>query len=290
MKYSTYLCFDQYGCANKLVLLSYTLWGCDDWRLLMNKMRKFLLQAMAIKLAVVFLGISIMGVGYALGELWFKLNVTDDEIKTAITNARPQDIDARNEFGQTGLMFAAGAGKEDIARQLIAKGADINAISQDVDRNTSLHIAINSSSVPSSYNKIESITSVPGSYNIALMLIEKGAKVNIKNNLGQQPIHFIIQISPSLPGAYEARLQLLQKLLDAGADINAQDNDGNTMLHLSVSIHDILWLEALLNKYGNLLNKSLKTFQGKTAYDMARESNVNNPDNTLLEKLKPNSP
>lgn len=256
----------------------------------MNKMRKFLLQAMAIKLAVVFLGISIMGVGYALGELWFKLNVTDDEIKTAITNARPQDIDVRNEFGQTGLMFAAGAGKEDMARQLIAKGADINAISQDVDRNTPLHIAINSSSVPGSYNKIESITSVPGSYNIALMLIEKGAKVNIRNNLGQQPIHFIIQISPSLPGAYEARLQLLQKLLDAGADINAQDNDGNTMLHLSVSIHDILWLEALLNKYGNLLNKSLKTFQGKTAYDMARESNVNNPDNTLLEKLKPNSP
>jgi ankyrin repeat protein len=253
----------------------------------MNKMKKFLLQAMAIKLAVVFLGISIMGVGYALGELWFKLNVTDDEITTAINNAPLQDIDARNEFGQTGLMFAAAAGKEEMAKQLIARGADINAISQDVDRNTPLHIAVNSSSVPRSYNRIENNTSVPGSYNIALMLIEKGAKVNIKNNLGQQPIHFIIQVSPSLPGSYEARLHLLQRLLDAGADINAQDDDGNTMLHLSVSIHDILWLEALLAKYGSILNKSLKTLQGKTAYDMARESNVNSPDDTLLAKLKP---
>lgn len=240
----------------------------------MNKMKKFLLQAMAIKLAVVFLGISIMGVGYALGELWFKLNATDDDIKTAINNTSSQDIDARNEFGQTGLMFAASYGKEDMAKQLIAKGANINAVSQDTDKNTPLHTAI--------YN-----ASVPGSYNIALLLIEKGANVNAENNLGQRPLHFIIQISPNLVGAYDLRITLLQRLKDAGADMNARDKDGNTMLHLSVSIHDILWLKALLTAFGYILDRSIKNNQGKTAYDMAKEANVNDPDNKLLDMLAP---
>lgn len=240
----------------------------------MNKMRKFLLQAMAIKLAVVFLGISIMGVGYALGELWFKLNETDDDIRLAIEDAPTRAIDARNEFGQTGLMFAASYGKFDMAKQLIAKGADINGISNDQDKNTPLHTAI--------YNG-----SVPGSYDIATLLIDEGAKVNTKNNLGQQPIHFVIQISSNLVGVYDRRLALIQRLKDAGVDLNAKDKDGNTLLHLSASIHDILWLKALLQVFGNQLDLSIKNNQGQTPQDVARALNVNDPDGKMIELLQP---
>lgn len=61
-------------------------------------------------------------------------------------------------------------------------------------------------------------------FSIADFLIAKGANVNDKNNPEQKaPIHFVREINS------------LQSLIKAGADINAVDRDGNSLLHLIAS-------------------------------------------------------
>ena len=53
-------------------------------------------------------------------------------------------------------------------------------------------------------------------------LIDLGSNVNIKDTMGQTPLFF---------GAYDPDLEKIKILIEAGADVNAADKDGNTVLH-----------------------------------------------------------
>lgn len=114
------------------------------------------------------------------------------------------DVNARDQYGVTCLMFSAITGSAELIQTLIDKGADANA--QDNYGRTAL---------------IEALTTendIP--LKIFQALIEAGADVNIRIEGGLTPIML----------AADGNKEILRLLIDAGADPNAIDKEGITIL------------------------------------------------------------
>jgi len=121
------------------------------------------------------------------------------------------DLSANNKLGETPLYVAAEKGQLEIAKLLIAKGADAKALTPNGE-STSLMTA----------------------------LIEAGAEINLANRDGETPLHWA-----ATTGTFLA----VKALADAGADLNVQDvSAGNTPLHAAVSHDDIVLIHYLISK------------------------------------------
>jgi ankyrin repeat protein len=108
--------------------------------------------------------------------------------------------------GMTALLFAARQGKLDALRALLDGGADINQAG--ADSTSPLLIAV-----------------VNGHYEVASLLIERGANANIADLNGRTPLYAAVDLrnvqwsqapAPELPQA--EHLAMITQLLDAGAD------------------------------------------------------------------------
>lgn len=131
------------------------------------------------------------------------------------------------------LLHAVAAEDHESIRDLLSKGADINATDED-DR-TALHIAIFTDNADVAEILIHHGADVNATTNswketplhdattrqTIQVLVENGADVNARDLLGQTSLHKAA-IRSSLP---------TQVLLDKGADVNALDKDGDTPLH-----------------------------------------------------------
>lgn len=95
-------------------------------------------------------------------------------------------------YGATALHVAAYFGRIDIARALIAHGADINA--RATLGGSPVHNAVNS-----------------GEADMVRFLLDKGAQTNFKNADGATPLHF---------AAAAGYAEIVRMLIDAGADPN----------------------------------------------------------------------
>ena len=92
---------------------------------------------------------------------------------------------------------------------------------------------------------------------IAKLLIEKGANVNTKNNIGFTPLHGACVIASS----YGSDFDLVELLIARGADINIQDNYGRTPLYCAGCSFKTAWLlienGADVNSGNNVLHYTL---------------------------------
>lgn len=119
------------------------------------------------------------------------------------------DVDVRDRYKDTPLREACRAGALDILQWLLDHGADLNA--QNYVGWTALHGAIN-------YGQ-------PQAFH---MLIARNPDIHIRTNLGKSPLHLAAS-----PQVNRDHVDLMQVLLDCGADPNARDNDDSTPLHHS---------------------------------------------------------
>lgn len=118
------------------------------------------------------------------------------------------DVNLKDNQGVTALMMAVGAGQSIVAHLLISEGADLNAA--DNQGNNALHYLAKRNSWV-----VEDDT--------AKLLLAADIDINKTNNLGRTPLHLAI---------LSKKRNLIQSLIDAGADLNIPDNTGVTPLDM----------------------------------------------------------
>jgi len=138
---------------------------------------------------------------------------------TALLLKHHAEVDAKDARGFTPLCMAAVGGSVPTFQLLIDAGADIkHKINNDA---TILHLASNPE--------------------IARIALENGMKITAKDNIGRTPLHYAAgcdeskhSISPHFGGrspySVFKNTDIMQFLLDSGADINARDNSNKTPL------------------------------------------------------------
>lgn len=109
--------------------------------------------------------------------------------------------------GYTALHFAAWFGHYEVAKYLIMKGSNINAVSKNDSKVTPLHSAV-----------------AAGYGDIASLLAERGADVNAKQGDGNTPLHVAVT---------NGHARIVQMLLEKGADPSVKNNLGKTPADLA---------------------------------------------------------
>jgi len=146
-----------------------------------------------------------------LANLNPKKKLAEEEL-AGILMADGDDVNVKDDAGDTALLKAASSGKKELAEMLLAHGADVNA--RDNDGWTPLLAAANG-----------------GYTELAELFLAHGADVNAKDQNGLTPLHLAVR-SPE-GGALKDYKQLAELLLARGADVNARDNDSRTPLHMA---------------------------------------------------------
>jgi ankyrin repeat protein len=112
--------------------------------------------------------------------------------------------------GFTPLHLAAFFARDDAARTLIARGAEVGAVSRNQMTNQPLHAA-----------------AAGGSVEICRLLLENGADVNARQQGGYTPLH---------EAAHRADLEMIDLFLEAGAEKAAKSDDGKTPRDMAVDV------------------------------------------------------
>ena len=137
---------------------------------------------------------------------------------------RGGDINGKDEDGRSYLQIALNYENWKAASFLIKKGVDINVI-KDKSGQTLLNAAL---------EKLQ--------WDAASFLIRNGADVNAKDD-DATPLHYIVYSSCPNPNLlqtctdreeieiWKKKLEIIDQLISAGADINSKDKDGDTLLY-----------------------------------------------------------
>lgn len=221
------------------------------------------------KITLLVVGLSIIGyIVSASQKAWFNQIATPSQVKSALEEF-PDAIDVVDADGITGLMMAAKNSYVERAKLLIKYKASLdmkakNEKDKDDERrygNTALHFAV--------LNGDDS-----GSYEIAKLLIASGADVKATNDKGYTALHFILSI-----GDLNRRIELMKLLMAASGNalaqtayLNAQNDEGNTMLHLAALMNRMDWIAALIKEYGKELKFDIKNIKGEYPENVAKEA------------------
>ncbi len=176
------------------------------------------------------------------------------------------NVDQRDLNGMTALMLAVIRNDKPFAERLINLRANINAKANNQWANSALHMSL-------LHNRVDMLQ----------FLLQNGAQPNIINAEGLTPIFYVL----ALRGRYDIGSEVgeaesttsrvfdaLNALVKAGANINAQDSQGYTLLHRAIYWGATDLAVYMIHIYGDKINFDLRTRgAGRTVYALAKENN-----------------
>lgn len=137
------------------------------------------------------------------------------------------------------LVAAAFRNNPDEVKKLLIKGADVDEVDKDVDA-TALAEAV-------AHGNLEMVTT----------LIDAGADVNRRNNLGQTALMFLTD---------DSNVAVVRALIAAGAEVNLRDESDQTALMSAANLEDGAILQALLEEKAEV---NVSSTSGQTALMVA---------------------
>lgn len=212
--------------------------------------RQVIAVSLGMKIGILLFCWSLLYVNRLLSQGYFSPKLPDDKQRQAVKETPNRDV--RNDQGLTGLMFAAMQGDLDLAKSLFEYGANLNLKSTN-EQQTALHFAANNMRVPASQS-------------VGYYLVDVYADTKVRNTLGQTPLHMVLSTDVNAD-----RTKMVEYLVKNGADINAQNNQGDTLMHLAVNMRNAEWVETLLKLWYTIFNLTVKNEKGLTPYEYAKQ-------------------
>lgn len=138
--------------------------------------------------------------------------------------------------GMNPLLYAAREGNVEVARALLAAGADIEA--PEANGITPLLMA-----------------TLNNKHDVAYLLLERGAEVNVEDFWGRTPLFAAVDYrNLDMNSSFEDSpvtnnidrgpiLALIQRLLDAGADVNARTREWHPEKKWLYALNDVTWVD-----------------------------------------------
>jgi ankyrin repeat protein len=137
-------------------------------------------------------------------------------------------INVTNSSGETPLFFACFTGYLDVVKLLVENGATINV--KNNDEETPLIYAVKK-----------------GDYSIVNYLVSKEASLDDKDKNGNTALMLACIIGRKAPNR-EDYIKCASILIDNGANVNVQNEDGNTALSYAIMLPCYSIIESIIHK------------------------------------------
>lgn len=214
---------------------------------------------LSIKMAFCIVICSFLPIRRILGTMqeWFRPTMASSDIIRLLKRTKP-DAATVNEFdpeGKTGLMWAIARADLPLVKAFVEAGADPTLHSRDDVGDTALHIACYSGSFYGEIPIIEYLINVKSLSDPHKYMVD----VSARNKRGETPLLHATQIS-----VIEERKKVMQWLVARGANINEQDDNGSTILHIAVNNKDDWGVQMLFDAFGDLINTNMVNKEGMT--------------------------
>lgn len=235
------------------------------------------------------------------------------------------DINVPDSHGQTPIFISAMMSKNDIFEYLLSNGADLSV--KDNQGLTVFDVAFINLNLIDIMMIVQGIdldmknsliatgfihkAVIYGSEKFVMVLIEKGADINLMDDDGKYPIHHACEndsiemvellltndaqvnvcdydgVYPILIAAQNGNVEIIELLADYGAVISVNDYENNTILHYAVLSGDSETVQYILDN--NRVDVNSVNRDGKTAYDLAESLDDNEISELLNEYESINS-
>jgi len=172
--------------------------------------------------------------------------------------AKEIDLNLADNLGQTPLMIAAAQCDKELVELLLDHNA--NPLAEDNNGTVAYDYAVNAGRkflalLIAEQSTLYAIAS-SDMKSVLKTVIEQGAYVNIRNDVGFTPLLF---------AAHENDLDAVKKLIAHGADLNRAENDGWTAIHFAADYGNAEMVKALFDGHADY---TLRNAAGKTARDI----------------------
>ncbi len=237
--------------------------------------------------------VTTAGLQERLGAFLDVVKRGDFEAVRQTAEADPELLQARTPGGERAIHAAHYFGHPEIRDYLVAHGVERD-IFTDAELGDLEAVRVHLDRDPESVRALRPADSTPlhvaahwGYPRIVALLIERGADVNAATSTqGFRPLHSATAApAPYAPGDDESVvLELVDVLLDAGADVNARNTRGLTPLFNAAANGDVQVLQRMIDRGADPTlaaypdaapeanaGQTVLTFANKTALDLAVE-------------------